>query len=155
MTKKHVDSRNGRHRSRTIWWYYVNTDCLVQQEVQRPSDTEVQSFAVVSHMGASSASSAQWHAKPWLSCFIMFIEVQSKAKKPKAFIRTGCQQNQELLDDSLVKVSEYSQLWAHFGYWVLKFFHPPALFFIFWCSYTPLSLHREQIRGQLSHDENC
>lgn len=31
----------------------------------------------------------------------MFIEVQSKAKKSKAFIRTGCQQDQELLDDSL------------------------------------------------------
>lgn len=98
---KHVVCRNGGHLLHTIWFYYVNTDCLVQQEVQHPSDTEVQSLAAISHMWASSASSAQRHTKPWFSCFIMLIEVQSKAKKSKAFIRTGCQQDQELLDDSL------------------------------------------------------
>lgn len=98
---KHVACRNGRHRSRKICLYDVNTDCLVQQEVQQPSDTEVQSLAVVSHVWASPASGAQGHPKPRLSCFIMFIEVRSKAKKPKAFVRTGCQQDQELLDDSL------------------------------------------------------
>lgn len=47
---ENVVCRNGGHLLRTIWFYYVNTDCLVQQEVQYPSDTEVQSLAAVSHM---------------------------------------------------------------------------------------------------------
>lgn len=54
-----------------------------------------------SQVGAPPAPRPQRHAQPRLPGLVVLVEVQSKAQETKALVRTGCQQDQELLDDSL------------------------------------------------------
>lgn len=58
-------------------------------------------LAAVSHVRAAPAPRAQRHAQPRLPGLVVLVEVQPKAQEPKALVRAGCQQDQELLDDSL------------------------------------------------------
>lgn len=83
---------------RTVCLHCPHRWPCVQREVPHPS---VPPSAAVSHVRAAPASRAQRHTQPRLPGLVVLVEVQSKAQEPKALIRTGCQQDQELLDDSL------------------------------------------------------
>lgn len=54
-----------------------------------------------SRVGAAPPSGTQRHPESRLSGFIVLVEVQPEAKKPKAFIGAGRQQHQKLLHDAL------------------------------------------------------
>lgn len=84
----------------TVWLHDVPPMAVSSQRSHSGECGGVPS-AAVSHVGAPSAPRAQRHAQPRLPGLVVLVEVQPKAQEPKALVRAGCQQDQELLDNSL------------------------------------------------------
>lgn len=93
-----------------------------------------------SRVGAAPSSRTQRHPQSRLSGFIVLVEVQPEAQKPKAFIGAGRQQHQKLLHDALVEVSQNPQLRAHLWDRFSEFLNPLALLLLLHRCHSPPAL---------------